>query len=271
MPNNICPECKTENEPEYQYCKNCGTPLVNDSKSLNVDTFGNNAKDNSFEGGYVTIDGNSIEETATFIGKNASKYVPEFIRIEQSGSKVRWCWAPFILGFFLGPIGPAIWFLYRKMFSFAAIFGAVGVALSYISYVFNNILGVGASLSESLEGYLKDFIATGTFNYNGFLSIILNRSNQLYFAFDSFNSSVGIASAVLAGIFGIYLYKRHTAKSIMNLKSRVSDSSYLKLALSSKGGTSVGAVILGLIIYTFLVNIPQMIYGIFNILRGVLL
>ena len=24
---NICPECKTPNEPEYQYCKNCGAPV----------------------------------------------------------------------------------------------------------------------------------------------------------------------------------------------------------------------------------------------------
>ena len=114
MPNIICPDCKTENEPEYIYCKNCGKPLANKASEQAPQYKDSPQNANAYGGTQGDfIDGNTVEEVCTFVGKNAGKIVPAFVKLGNTGTKVSWSWPAFIFGLFFGPVGVAIWFLYR--------------------------------------------------------------------------------------------------------------------------------------------------------------
>lgn len=265
MQNNICPECKTENEPEYQYCKNCGTPLFTAPESTNTAYRAPEPAAAAAD----TIDGNTVEDVVAFTGKNAPKIVPAFIKMEKTGSKVSWSWPPFILGFFFGPIGVAIWFLYRKMYSKASIFAGIGILLNYISFVLDRFFHIGQSTINGFEKYFEDFLY-GRVDYESILSAFTSRNSIISFFASSLQSSIVITCAVLGGIFGMYLYKQHTAKAIYKINSTFTDTGYKKFALVSKGGTSVGAVIVGLIIITVLSNIPEAIYSVIKVMEGVI-
>ena len=265
MQNNICPVCKTENEPEYQYCKNCGKALYESQKAANTTSGGAasalNPEPQPAINSSDSVDGNSIDQVVTFVGKNHERIVPKFIKIEKTGSKTDWCWPPFVLGILLGPIGTAMWFLYRKMYSAAAIFGAIGIAADYCMQAIDHFFGSGTSTFNSLEKYINGF-SVGMFDYDGFMQALTNKNTVIAFFANSASNAIGIACAVLSGIFGIYLYKRHAAKTISKIKSVVTDTGYLKIAIASKGGRSVGAVIVGALIISFVSNLPNMIIGI---------
>lgn len=265
MQNNICPECKTENEPEYRYCKNCGTPLFTAQQNTN-EAYGEQDTSKSYGD---TIDGNPVEDVVAFTGKNVPKIVPAFIKMEKTGSKVSWSWPPFIFGFFFGPIGVAIWFFYRKMYSKASIFAGIGILLNYISFMLDRFFDIGQSKINGFEKYFED-ILDGRIDYESIVSAFTSKSSILSFFTSSLQSSVVIACAVLAGIFGMYLYKQHTAKAIYKINSTFTDAGYKKFALASKGGTSVGAAIVGLIIITVLSNIPEAIYRVIKAMEGVI-
>ena len=265
MNNNTCPECKTENEPEYKYCKNCGAALFTNTTANPVNE---NTNTNANETSYDLIDGNSIEDVVAFVGKNPQKILPKFIKMEKTGSKADWCWPPFVLGFLFGPIGPAIWFLYRKMYSYAAIFGAINIASSYILKAFKYFLGIGTLPVDPFDSYL-DGLKRGVIDYQSLISALTDKRTLLGYFVNSAYSALGIACGVVAGIFGIYFYKRHASKSINRIKATVMDANYRKIALASKGGTSVGAVILGTIIISLVANLPDMIYNILKVMKVV--
>lgn len=263
MNNNICPECKTENEPGYGYCKNCGAPLFANAAAGGQNSAGyfNAQSGNTAAPDSDLIDGNTIGEVITFVSKNPQKIVPKFIKIQKTGSKTAWCWPPFVLGFLFGPIGTAVWFLYRKMYSHAAIFGAIGVVANYILKVLNYVWSINILAFDPLDRYF-DSVSEGAFDYEGFLSSLTDSKTIITYLVSSAYSALGIACGVIVGIFGIYMYKRHTAKSIGRIKATVTDLSYTKIAIASKGGTSVGAVIVGIIIISMLLNLPDMIFDI---------
>ena len=267
MQNNICPDCNTENEPEYRFCKNCGKPLHTKGFSASQDVAVEQNNGNGYgENAQVDIDGNAVEDVVTFVGKNAPKIVPQFFKIQNSNSKVCWSWAPFILGFFFGPIGVAIWFLYRKMYSIASIFAGVGIFVNYVVFALDRIFGIGTSAGQTPEKYLESFLS-GSINYQEFIVKVANKQSVLSYIVTSMNSSISIAAAVLGGIFSIYLYKRHVAKKISQIKATVYDINFVKFAIAAKGGTSVGAVILGLLIITFITNIPEMAFGALSLIK----
>ena len=216
-----------------------------------------------------TIDGNPVEDVVAFTGKNAPKIVPAFIKMEKTGSKVSWCWPPFIFGFFFGPIGVAIWFLYRKMYSKASIFAGIGIFLNYVSFVLDRFFHIGQSTINGYQKYFED-ILDGRIDYESILSAFTSPNSILSFFASSLQSTIVVACAVLGGVFGMYFYKQHTAKSIYKIDSNFTDINYKKFALASRGGTSVGAVIVGLIIITVLSNIPEAIYSVIKTMEGVI-
>jgi len=141
----ICSECKTENEEQFLFCKNCGNPLEEESKTeepIIKPVVENNSQpvynvqnpygvpvenlyevkkqQNSFEEP-GSVSGIEKEEFTTFIGKNGDKIYSKFAKMEYSGSKISWCWPAAILQYTLGFLGGAIWFFYRKMYGLGIV------------------------------------------------------------------------------------------------------------------------------------------------------
>ncbi len=261
MENRICPECKTENEPEYTYCKNCGTPLSTPTPAKPT------VYDQPKEGGDtgILIDGNPIDKVVTFVGKNADRIVPKFIKINESGSKTQWCWPPFIWGFFFGPIGVAIWFLYRKMYKPACLFGAIGIAVSYITAFLSHLFGIIDTVENSMSSYLNALLSGKPFDLQSFLSTFGSRDMLISNMISNAESILNIACALVAGLFGIYIYKKFAARKIHFYKPISNDPNYVKIGLAAAGGTSVGAAILGFIIISVIASAPSIILSIIEL------
>ncbi len=275
MEKRVCPECKTENEVEYIYCKNCGVRLAHkqtqaenskeksaEANTRTVDNFAGRRND----AGYTPdnfiidfIDGNPAEDVAAFVGKKAVVYLPKFSKMELSGSKVCWSWPAAVLGFLFGPLGAAIWFFYRKMYKIALILVAVGaILLSGLS-----LLGLNPSADALLEEQpALDTYGTVT-EFEDIFGEALENITPSYFLSSAISDIISVATMVIAGIFGVFAYKRFISEKIARYRNSNIDPRYYKLGLAAVGGTSGGMAALGvvimLVLQTIIDSIPALI------------
>lgn len=276
----ICSECKTENEEQFLFCKNCGNPLEDEQRteeSVREPVVENNTppvytahnpygvpedapyeakKQQTFFEEPSSISGISKEDFTTFIGNNGDKIYSKFAKMEYSGSKVSWCWPAAILQYTLGFLGGAIWFFYRKMYKLAILFVALGIVFTAATTILTYDEQVSAS---------KDFL--GRF-YQLFDELELekrepqsneNEIEDIENAPDEKGALLksGIAtvlgwlerlSTALVGMFALYSYKKHSLKKIIAFKSTAVEPQYYSYCLSLVGGTSGGMLALGIII-----------------------
>ncbi len=167
---NICPECSTPNEPEYKYCKNCGSRIVDlKEQETNADNGdvakvpqhpqtppapyeqyvqrqSNSTIPNYWAGANTgnpppssgsnhepevdSIDGVPLSDIEAYLGGNAGSFITKFIRMEKTGKKTSWCLIPSLLGFILGMSGAAIWFFRQKMYKIALILLAASIVFT---------------------------------------------------------------------------------------------------------------------------------------------
>ena len=283
MKNNICPECKTENEPEYEYCKNCGAPLAKQEEysveapvppafsagtDNTVPPCGGNNESPFAQSEPVSIDSNPISHVTAFVGKNSGKIVPKLIGIEKTGAKTSWCWPPFIWGLLLGPVGVMIWFLYRKMYKPACLFGAIAVVTNCAEAVIRNLCDNGTSIIKSTLSYIESATENGTFSLGRLADIYSSGSSIWITLFNTLSNMLSIACAIIAGIFGLYVYKKHIAKTIDKYKAYKNNPGYVRFGLSAVGGTSAGAAIIGAIIVSVISTIPDTVFEVINYVKG---
>lgn len=256
MDKNICPKCSTENEAEYAYCKNCGTSLGGmpepESESrhnpYSEQAYSQPQRPNTppkytqtppaygFAAEEDTIDGIPVADMTTFVGKKANVIIPKFIKIQILGSKAAWCWPAAIWSFFAGPIGAAIWFMYRKMYKIAIIFAAIAIAFLAVSVAVSppteSVFSLDLQSTESLFSVTESEMTTADY----ILSAV----------YDAFR----LAASVVTGIYGWYWYKRHAVNKIYSYRASNSDHRYYQFALCSMGGTAVGMAVLIFFIYS---------------------
>jgi len=280
MNKNICPECSTENEQEYIYCKNCGSPLEQspeDTKEATETTESapepvyqppqqnNNAdytqpdsntrytqqtQNNGYSqyanapfgnsGGVDFIDGIPKEEISLFIGRKVFEIMPKFNKMELTQSKFSWCWPAAILGFLMGPMGSALWFFYRKMYKPAVILSVIGGIITLIT----TILTIGTT-DIDLEAFINAFTSG---NFDAAVDSI-SSSGSIYSVIANFIDEISsIASCIVCGIFGYYIYKNHCVNKIHSFRSVQADQRYYRFGLANIGGVSGGMLGLGFVV-----------------------
>lgn len=263
----ICDVCGTENEPHYEYCKNCGKKLLWQENKESVSQFVDTQSDTSntpvfaydsrpqenqdfkFSQSAIEIDGVKTEDLAAYIGPNNERIIKKFCEMELSGSKTNWCWSAALWALF-GPIGAAVWFIYRKMYKLGIIILVLGVV---ILGVLTAVRGDGTS---SFENILK-----GSANQSGLLEEIPEaeyenssskystlRADIAYVA----QNTIDLATVILSGLFSMYAYKKHTIKKIKCHSLGNMVERYHQLALMSIGGTSSGMAVLLFLVAIFL-------------------
>lgn len=257
--NTYCTKCGTPNEPEYKYCKNCGTKLYEENSQPEV-------KNEDFSGStYInpekiivdTIDGIPSEEMAIFIGKKAVNIMPKFSKMAITNSKISWCWPAALLGFFLGPIGSALWFFYRKIYKPAIILTLIGGLLTII----NSIL-IFNTTSSALNLFAEAF-ANGKFDEAlGSLANADLPATVLDLISSAISDISSFLSFLLCGLFGYNIYKNHCISKINSYKTFQGDQRYYRLGLASIGGVSGGMLAVGIIIMVALENITSIITAI---------
>lgn len=164
------------------------------------------------------IDGISKADWAAYIGNSAPVYIMRMSQQDKQNTKISFMFS----AFFLTPF----FFLYRKMWGWAAAtiaFGVLGFGLSFLSFM--------VAASNPAVAFIDP----------GFLGGLITIYNLLNFVI-----------SILAGIFGLYLYRRGAAKKIKALRAIHSDDTAYHAALSKKGGTSIVAVVISIaIIFVF--------------------
>ena len=293
MDNKIfCSECGTENEGKYEYCKNCGTKLEKLTEQVDVDPLTgyppkteqqNNSETKTYEApnysgyqqnandsqqynqaNYVygntyveNIDGIPYSEVASFVGKKATHYMPVFSKMEITGSKTAWHWPTALLSFFIGPLGTALWFFYRKMYKIAAVLVAIGIITTAASAI---IIGPVATNAD-----IFDII----FNFTNEETLDSELLKEAAFRSEIANLITGFISLVCAVVCGMFThgwYKSHIHKSILKYRASNIDMRYYQMGLMSIGGTSGGMLALGLAIMFFAENITAIIYTALSVL-----
>lgn len=245
----ICEVCKTENEAEYKFCKNCGNKLEDSQAEFYENKAEIRMEENPQEtASEFNFGGVSGDELGAFVGKKQEELLPLFVKMTQSGRRVSWCWPGAILGFLLGPIGSAIWLFYRKMYKKAAIFSLLGVAVSFLVAVIDSTY-VGA-FDEFYAAFLKvqneaeaDKIIESlgsAFPYDSLIMIFIS---------GSITSAASICSGIFTGLYGLYWYKNHCIEKISAYRMLQADPRYYKMGLSAIGGTSGGMLAVGIIVY----------------------
>lgn len=250
----VCQECLTENEPQYEFCKNCGAQL-RESEPKTQENFKQTAYNGyraNFPGGKIVlddIDGNNTNDVAVFIGKNAHNFIPKFSKMQLSGSKISWCWPAAILGFFFGPLGAALWFLYRKMYKIGAMIMAVGFLLSALNAA---LFGTAIPFEEMFNSILQS-IETGN------TDIALFDTFQQSAVYSFIENVICYVCAIFCGLFGMHFYKKTAVNKIAGVKEKYFDTQYYHLGLATVGGTSGGALFLGFVAMAILNNIISLI------------
>lgn len=275
MDKKICPDCGTENEKEYIYCKNCGTPLKSKPSAEEKPQATQFVSSDAVNGeqpkaerqapppygspympyGYTdyTVDGIPADEVMTFVGKKAADICPKFMRMELTKSKVSWCWPAAVLGFLFGPMGAALWFLYRKMYKIGGILLGIGAAFTAIFAVINY-----GDNSQSLKS-IFEAITNGTVSLNGILDDAASETTVLSVITSAAENLISLVTGILSGIFGFYAYKEHCIKTIFAFRNTCADMLYYRIGLHSIGGVSGGALAAGIVSIIILNNAVSII------------
>lgn len=257
----ICQKCSCQNDERYIFCKNCGTPLI-----VN-DTYANSPYENTevyvepIEQGDETqdgaqIDGVALNEITLFVGKNSEKIIPKFARLDGKDGKNTWCWPAAILGGLLGFMGAALWLLYRKMYKLA--FFAIGIALVLTAVTTVITYDATKQMGENYKEYVGEIWYAESVEEQLQVTEDYVKENQELMADEEYVAAVRVANfisnaqcfaaAFLFGGFGIAFYKKHTTKKIKEYNAKNGMSEYYSLGLKTLGGTSGGALALGIVI-----------------------
>lgn len=264
--NNICEVCQTENEPQYKYCKNCGHLLTASENSNNQYTNYNDGQTPYSNGIHINdFDGISAEEMALFVGKNSDKILPKFEKMQITNSKTSWVWPAAVLGFILGPLGSALWFFYRKMYKAAMIFVAIGAVVTLLTGVL--AYAGGQTVPQSaVESFLAGDINKAIDEIEASGENISETQKMLYNFGVLIDDTARVASGILAGLFGMYFYKKFCTEKITQYRISSPDTAFYKMGLSYVGGTSGGMLAVGIIIMFAIENIADFVMTFLNLI-----
>lgn len=268
-PENVTSE-KTSNTQEFTgYSSENTQPVTDTAAASNISAQGQNVNTSESSGGSENsgytkgvysaepsgsqygIEGIPAEDIAFFVGKKAGDILPKFTSMEFSGSKVSWCWPAALLGFFFGPMGAAIWFLYRKMYKIGALLLVLGAALTF----FLAALSYNPSAVETDD--LFDAFTSGDVDLLD--DLLIGEETVLSRVADLIDMATGVACCILSGIFGFYAYKEHCVKAIRNYRMTGIDPRYYRIGLASVGGVSGGMVAVGIVCIIVASNISTLI------------
>ncbi|NLA76427.1 MAG: DUF2628 domain-containing protein [Clostridiales bacterium] len=196
-----------------------------------------------------TIDGIPVSEVARFVGPSSRRYIPKFIKMEKTQRKIGWNWGAFFFGQY--------WMFFRKMYKTALVSLLIIFCVSFFTS------SLTASYAEQLGAFANQMNAIAESAVPSVDEIMRIYEEMIDFAASSWETyflfGVQIATNVIFGLFGNYLYKNEVTGKISALRLSVPDARTYFGLLSVKGGTSVLFVLLVLIVSSLFERVFSMI------------
>jgi Tfp pilus assembly major pilin PilA len=192
----FCSKCGKEISEGSSFCQHCGG-------NLSVATVGTSSQ--------IMTAGLTVDDFATFVGKNSEKYLPKFAKFNAGGIdsfKTTWHWPAFFLSFW--------WLLYRKLYGWAAI------------------------------AFFLPFIVVFSLSLTG---MAVAGSNAAFYPLVSLVVWAALLSIRFGwAIFANRLYYNHTKKKLHEIKQLHPAPETQKAVITVSGGTGNVAVVLGAVI-----------------------
>ncbi len=222
-----CSMCGEMYDTKLNRCPKCGVPKFSNMGGFaQFDFLGGVPED------YDLGDGVTANEAKSFVMANTHRYIPKFAALNRK-NKVSWNWLAFIT--------PAGWMLSRKMYKSGIIAGILTVIATWLSYPLSvrlvelGVSGTGVGVNEMLS--VVSQIAP--------VIIVMALIGML------FRLGISLFSAML----GDYIYKNHAIETIKAIKEK-SDNKVE--AFRKRGGVSLTAFLLGIMILNFVTNLIAM-------------
>lgn len=213
------------------------------------------------QSGAPSPDGIPQEEIALFIGKKAAVIMPKFIKMEITNSKTSWCWPAALLGFFFGSMGAALWFYYRKMYKPAALLTVIGAVINIVTAALTFNSG-----SVDFTALYRSILAGDAQSIINAFKTLGDSSTVLDFIATAISNAADLATCILTGLYGYYLYKEHCIKSINRFRMSIPDRRYYTMGLASVGGVSGGMLAVGIICMIVVSNLITVLTSVVSML-----
>lgn len=237
-----CSRCGTVNSQDKLFCEVCGNPLnrENSEDNPNENSQGNSQWRQPGDGWqrpphqmaynpYTTPFGGlspdeeveeiPVKDLALYVGQNTHYFLPKFKEMATRGKKVSWNWAAFLFD--------SYYLFFRKMWVPAIVVTVISLLLSVPNMVllYNNLfLEMGLDLPSS----------TAT------ISLMYQLSNICYV--------LSLALKLSVAAFSNYFYKQKVFRSVRKIRTEQKDSPDYSTILTAKGGVSIKAVVLCIVI-----------------------
>lgn len=201
----ICGEKFSKDEPK---CPKCSAPQFSKIGSFQVfDFLGGIPEDFKIE---EDVTANEVKK---FVMANTHRYVPKFAALNKS-NKASWNWLAFLF--------PACWLLSRKMYKSGIVVSLLTIISSFLSYPLSN--------------YLMTSMPSGT--YAETMKWLMEKMPEIdpkITLLATIGSFLFLTLRIIFGIFGDWFYKKHTIKTIREIKSNSED---IDFDFHKKGGVN---------------------------------
>ncbi len=247
----VCPNCGTPNPASGRYCNHCGVPLptAGDTRP-HADAQGpiyarqdppiphtaqsgasagsktDSSRTDAFGGMFRRelgpddpIDGIKARDWASYLGGSSLYYLVQFLRMDETRRKTSVSFA----AFFLGPV----YFFYRKMWKAGILFAVLTLGLAFPT-VLALLQAAGSPLVAGMD--------LGWLSTASYVCAFLNWAQMF-----------------VRSLFALYWYKKESARRIREICDRMPEGQERSDALILRGGTSLVAVVIYLLVYLALV------------------
>ena len=214
-----CEICGGEYDSSHGRCPKCSSPDFNRMNGFASFDFLGGIPAEQDLGDNVTAN-----DAKSFVFANTHRYIPKFA-ILNGKRKKSWNWMGFLF--------PAPWLLSRKMYKGGIIVLLLSIIANFLAYPLMFRLG---NMGIDVTYYTYETVNQ--------IAESLPEIGNLVVALAFLGSFIDLGVRIFAGVFGDYVYKKHTIKTINKIKSESSDiqSDYRKF-----GGVNFLLFVIGML------------------------
>lgn len=189
-------------------------------------------------------DGVATEEAATFVQQDSVKYVQKFFYAKFNKRTMNWA------AFFFAPY----WFFYRKMYKLGAIFMALLLAISFISFLppVERFYEATVEYEEQIDRIASEDMTTEEMQkaITDLSQEAMDTLRQNYLGAGLFATQtlLSILISVYIGLNANKWYYHHVIDSIKKIKEQESDKEKRSVLYYKTGGVSYSAAFLSVLV-----------------------